>query len=173
MTTGPDDPSHQTNYWSGGRAGYMNVSQEQKTITDAVAEMEKKMTEQMENHVKQYETMLSIVIGNPFRIKAVGNAAKCADVFDKSPEIDVAKALYGQFSGLLVKQGTGNTFSKVVVNLALKSSTLKCLDLVHHRGKLVTVIVIVGINSTYICSLTYQDLRIWIITLIGNGITRE
>ena len=21
MTTGPDDPSHQTNYWSGGRAG--------------------------------------------------------------------------------------------------------------------------------------------------------
>ena len=38
---------------------YMNVSQEQKTITDAVAEMEKKMTEQMEKHVKQYETMLN------------------------------------------------------------------------------------------------------------------
>lgn len=38
---------------------YLNVSQEQKTITDAVAEMEKKMTEQMERHVKQYETMLN------------------------------------------------------------------------------------------------------------------
>lgn len=38
---------------------FMNVSQEQKTITDAVAEMEKKMTEQMKKHVKQYETMLN------------------------------------------------------------------------------------------------------------------
>lgn len=53
--------------------------------------------------------MDSIVIGNPFRIQAVANADKCSAIFDKSPEIDVAKALYGQFSGLLVKQGTGRS----------------------------------------------------------------
>ena len=56
-----------------------------------------------------YTQMDSIVIGNPFRIKAVGTASKCEAVFDKSPEIDIAKALYGQFSGLLVKQGTGRS----------------------------------------------------------------
>ena len=53
--------------------------------------------------------MDSIVISNPFRIRAAQNAVKNADVFDKSPEVDIAKALYGQFSGLLVKQGTGRS----------------------------------------------------------------
>lgn len=53
--------------------------------------------------------MDSIVISNPFRIRAAQNAVKNADVFDKSPEVDIAKALYGQFSGLLIKQGTGRS----------------------------------------------------------------
>ena len=37
--------------------------------------------------------MDSIVISNPFRIRAAQNAVKNADVFDKSPEVDIAKAL--------------------------------------------------------------------------------
>lgn len=51
----------------------------------------------------------SIQLGDLFRIKANGNAANDASIFEKSPEIDVAKALYGQFSGLLVNQGTGRS----------------------------------------------------------------
>ena len=53
--------------------------------------------------------MDSIVISNPFRIRAAQNAVKNSEVFDKSPEVDIAKALYGQFSGLLIKQGTGRS----------------------------------------------------------------
>ena len=53
--------------------------------------------------------MDSIVIGNPFRLSAGGNASLDAATFEKSPEVDIAKALYGQFSGLLVKQGTGRS----------------------------------------------------------------
>ena len=53
--------------------------------------------------------MDSIVLGNQFRIAATGNASLGSAVFDKSPEVDIAKALYGQFSGLLVKQGTGRS----------------------------------------------------------------
>ena len=53
--------------------------------------------------------MDSIVIGNPFRLQANANAGAGQSLFDRSPEVDIAKALYGQFSGLLVKQGTGRS----------------------------------------------------------------
>ena len=53
--------------------------------------------------------MDSIVIGNPFRLKANASLSGDASIFDRSPEVDIAKALYGQFSGLLVKQGTGRS----------------------------------------------------------------
>jgi TonB-linked SusC/RagA family outer membrane protein len=48
-------------------------------------------------------------LGNPFGFVAGSNASADASLFDRSPELDVAKALYGQFSGLLVKQGTGRS----------------------------------------------------------------
>lgn len=51
----------------------------------------------------------SINLGNIYYLAASGNASLDASVFDKSPEIDIAKALYGQFSGVLVKQGTGRS----------------------------------------------------------------
>ena len=51
----------------------------------------------------------SIVLGNQYGLAAGSNASKDASTFEKSPEIDIAKALYGQFSGLLVKQGTGRS----------------------------------------------------------------
>ena len=53
--------------------------------------------------------MDSIVIGNSFGLGAGGNASLGTATFDRSPEVDIAKALYGQFSGLLVKQGTGRS----------------------------------------------------------------
>ena len=52
----------------------------------------------------------SISLGNMYQLKANGSLVGEGDLFDKSPEVDVAKALYGQFSGLLVKQGTGMSF---------------------------------------------------------------
>ena len=51
----------------------------------------------------------SIVIANPFKVQANGNIMRDATVFEQSPEVDIAKALYGQFSGLLVNQGTGRS----------------------------------------------------------------
>ena len=51
----------------------------------------------------------SIVLGNQFHMGARGNASLDGDTFARSPEIDIAKALYGQFSGLLVKQGAGRS----------------------------------------------------------------
>ncbi len=53
--------------------------------------------------------MDSIKIGNPWHVEAAGNISMDASVFEKSPEVDIAKALYGQLSGLLVKQGTGRS----------------------------------------------------------------
>ena len=41
--------------------------------------------------------MDSIVIGNPFRLQANANAGAGQSLFDRSPEVDIAKALYGQF----------------------------------------------------------------------------
>ena len=51
----------------------------------------------------------SIELGNTWRLQATTNITSGTELFDKSPEIDIAKALYGQFSGLLVKQGTGRS----------------------------------------------------------------
>lgn len=53
--------------------------------------------------------MDSIVLGNSYGLYANGNAAGGSELFERSPEVDIAKALYGQFSGLLVKQGTGRS----------------------------------------------------------------
>ena len=53
--------------------------------------------------------MDSIVVANPFKIQANGNIMRDVTVFEQSPEVDIAKALYGQFSGLLVEQGTGRS----------------------------------------------------------------
>jgi TonB-dependent SusC/RagA subfamily outer membrane receptor len=51
----------------------------------------------------------SIVVANPFKVQANGNIMRDATVFQQSPEVDIAKALYGQFSGLLVEQGSGRS----------------------------------------------------------------
>ena len=48
----------------------------------------------------------SVELGNLFRLRANGNQAACAGLFEKSPEVDIANALYGQFSGLLVKNSS-------------------------------------------------------------------
>lgn len=48
----------------------------------------------------------SVELGNMFRLQANGNPAMCASIFEKSPEVDIANALYGQFSGLLVKNSS-------------------------------------------------------------------
>ena len=51
----------------------------------------------------------SIILGNPFHLNAATNASQDGSAFERSPEVDIAKALYGQFSGLLVKQGSGRS----------------------------------------------------------------
>ena len=51
----------------------------------------------------------SIVVANPFNVQANGNIMRDATVFQQSPDVDIAKALYGQFSGLLVEQGSGRS----------------------------------------------------------------
>ena len=51
----------------------------------------------------------SIVLGNQFHLMAGGNASLDGATFERSPEVDIAKALYGQFSGLWVKQGAGRS----------------------------------------------------------------
>ena len=40
----------------------------------------------------------SVDLGNLFRLQANGNPDKCQAIFEKSPEVDIANALYGQFS---------------------------------------------------------------------------
>jgi TonB-linked SusC/RagA family outer membrane protein len=55
----------------------------------------------------QEKSMLdSISLGNAFGIKANINVSAGSELFDKSPETDITNALYGQFSGLLVKTGS-------------------------------------------------------------------
>ena len=51
----------------------------------------------------------SIVLGNQFHLGAGGNASLGAATFERGPEVDIAKALYGQFAGLWVKQGAGRS----------------------------------------------------------------
>lgn len=42
-------------------------------------------------------------------ISAMSFVTGTSDIFDDSPEFDVAKALYGRLSGLAVNQGTGSS----------------------------------------------------------------
>ena len=48
----------------------------------------------------------SVDLGNLYHLQANGNPDKCESIFEKSPEVDIANALYGQFSGLLVKNSS-------------------------------------------------------------------
>ena len=48
----------------------------------------------------------SISLGNAYHFQAHVNPVAGGDLFDKSPEVDISNALYGQFSGLLVKNGS-------------------------------------------------------------------
>ncbi|MBQ3766168.1 MAG: SusC/RagA family TonB-linked outer membrane protein [Bacteroidales bacterium] len=48
----------------------------------------------------------SISLGNAFGIRANINPSAGGCLFEKSPETDISNALYGQFSGLLVKTGS-------------------------------------------------------------------
>jgi len=48
----------------------------------------------------------SISLGNAFGIRANINVSAGSCLFEKSPETDISNALYGQFSGLLVKTGS-------------------------------------------------------------------
>jgi len=55
----------------------------------------------------QEKSMLdSISLGNAFGMGANINPSAGSELFDKSPETDITNALYGQFSGLLVKTGS-------------------------------------------------------------------
>ena len=57
--------------------------------------------------VAQERSMLdSISVGNAFQLKANVNETLKSAIFDKSPEVDIANALYGQFSGLLVRNSS-------------------------------------------------------------------
>ena len=48
----------------------------------------------------------SISLGNAFHLNANVNLNAGSALFEKSPEADISNALYGQFSGLLVKTGS-------------------------------------------------------------------
>ena len=48
----------------------------------------------------------SISLGNTYRLSANVNPVAGSCLFEKSPEADITNALYGQFSGLLVKTGS-------------------------------------------------------------------
>ncbi len=48
----------------------------------------------------------SISLGNSFHLNANVNLTAGSCIFEKSPEADISNALYGQFSGLLVKNGS-------------------------------------------------------------------
>ena len=58
-------------------------------------------------YAQEARSMLdSISLGNAFGIRANINASAGSSLFEKSPETDISNALYGQFSGLLVKTGS-------------------------------------------------------------------
>jgi len=55
----------------------------------------------------QEKSMLdSISLGNTFNLNANVNLKAGSSLFEKSPEADISNALYGQFSGLLVKNSS-------------------------------------------------------------------
>ena len=55
----------------------------------------------------QEKSMLdSISIGNAYNLNAYSSLSAGSELFEKSPEADISNALYGQFSGLLVKNSS-------------------------------------------------------------------
>ena len=48
----------------------------------------------------------SVQLGNLFQFRANGTLSAGDGLFEKSPEVDIANALYGQFSGLLLKNSS-------------------------------------------------------------------
>jgi len=64
----------------------------------------------------------SISLGNAFHFQANVNQQLGTGIFEKSPEADISNALYGQFSGLLVKNGSSvydSNQSKLKLSLRL------------------------------------------------------
>lgn len=64
----------------------------------------------------------SISLGDGFRIRANVNQSLGTLIFDKSPETDISNALYGKFSGLLVKNSSSvydSNQSKLKLSLRL------------------------------------------------------
>ena len=61
----------------------------------------------------------SISTVNPFHLKANVNPEAGSCIFDKSPEADIANALYGQFSGLLVKNSSSDVYDSNQAKLQL------------------------------------------------------
>ena len=71
----------------------------------------------------QEKSMLdSISLSNAYHFQANVNQSACGGIFEKSPEMDISNALYGQFSGLLVKNGSSvydSNQSKLKLSLRL------------------------------------------------------
>ena len=57
-------------------------------------------------YAQEVSRLDSISLGNAFNFQANVNQASGSELFEKSPEVDIANALYGQFSSLLVKNGS-------------------------------------------------------------------
>ena len=57
-------------------------------------------------YAQEVSRLDSISLGNAFHFQANVNQDSGRNLFEKSPEVDIANALYGQFSGLLVKNGS-------------------------------------------------------------------
>ena len=80
----------------------------------------------------QEKSMLdSISLGNSYRFQANVNQTAGHDLFDKSPEVDIANALYGQLSGLWVKNSSSTYDSN--------QSKLKLAFRLHGHSPLVLV----------------------------------
>ena len=73
----------------------------------------------------------SISLGNAFRLQANVNQLAGDRLFEKSPEADISNALYGQFSGLLVKNSSSTYYSN--------QSQLKLALRLHGHSPLVLV----------------------------------
>ena len=70
----------------------------------------------------------SISLGNAFHLNANVNPVAGSSLFEKSPEADISHALYGQFSGLLVKNSSSTYDSnQAKLKLSLRPVTWKTL----------------------------------------------
>ena len=57
-------------------------------------------------YAQEVSKLDSISLGNAFHFQANVNQASGINLFEKSPEVDIANALYGQFSGVLVRNSS-------------------------------------------------------------------